>query len=105
VSAQSTVATVRVLIVDDDPLVRAGLRMILSSADDIDVVGEAGDGSEASAAVDAHRPHVVLMDIRMPRRDGIAATAALRGRPDAPEAGLDRPTIMSAWGRRTPRVS
>jgi len=71
-------ATVRVLLVDDDALVRAGLRLILSSADDIDIVGEADDGADAVAAVQQHRPDVVLMDIRMPRVDGISATAALR---------------------------
>ena len=69
---------VRVLLVDDDALVRAGLRMILSSAEDLEVVGEADDGARAVAAVRAHRPDVVLMDIRMPEVDGIAATAALR---------------------------
>ncbi len=70
--------TVRVLLVDDDALVRAGLRMILSSADDMEVVGEADDGARAVDAVREHRPEVVLMDIRMPDTDGIAATAALR---------------------------
>jgi DNA-binding NarL/FixJ family response regulator len=74
-----------VLIVDDDALVRAGLTMILSGADDVRVVGEAADGGEVPAAVAAHRPDVVLMDIRMPRVDGLAATEALRRRPDAPE--------------------
>jgi DNA-binding NarL/FixJ family response regulator len=76
---------VRVLIVDDDALVRAGLTMILSGAGDVRVVGEAADGSEVPAAVAANRPDVVLMDIRMPRIDGLAATEALRARPDAPE--------------------
>jgi DNA-binding NarL/FixJ family response regulator len=76
---------VRVLIVDDDALVRAGLTMILGGADDVDVVGEAADGSQVPAAVAEHRPDVVLMDIRMPRVDGLAATEALRARPDAPE--------------------
>jgi DNA-binding NarL/FixJ family response regulator len=76
---------VRVLIVDDDPLVRAGLTMILSAAADVAVVGEAADGGEVPAAVAAHRPDVVLMDIRMPRVDGLAATESLRQRPDAPE--------------------
>ena len=69
---------VRVLLVDDDALVRAGLRMILSSSEEMEVVGEAADGADAVAAVQAHRPDVVLMDIRMPEMDGIAATAALR---------------------------
>jgi DNA-binding NarL/FixJ family response regulator len=76
-------APVRVLLVDDDALVRAGLRLIISSADDIAVVGEAGDGDEAVAAVQQHHPDVVLMDIRMPRVDGITATAKLRAL-DAP---------------------
>ena len=76
-------ARVRVLLVDDDALVRAGLRMILSSAEDLDLVGEVDDGARAVAAVREHRPDVVLMDIRMPEMDGITATAALR-RLDAP---------------------
>jgi len=74
---------VRVLLVDDDALVRAGLRIILSSAEDLEVVGEADDGAGAVAAVREHRPDVVLMDIRMAQMDGITATAALR-RLDAP---------------------
>jgi DNA-binding NarL/FixJ family response regulator len=69
---------IRVLLVDDDALVRAGLRMILSSSEELEVVGEAADGTDAVAAVRAHRPDVVLMDIRMPVMDGIAATSALR---------------------------
>ena len=75
--------SVRVLLVDDDALVRAGLRMILSSAEDLEVVGEVDDGVRAVAAVREHRPDVVLMDIRMPEMDGITATAAVR-RLDAP---------------------
>jgi DNA-binding NarL/FixJ family response regulator len=71
-------ARLRVLLVDDDALVRAGLRTILSSADDLEVVGEADDGAGVVAAVRQHRPDVVLMDIRMAVMDGITATAALR---------------------------
>jgi DNA-binding NarL/FixJ family response regulator len=76
---------VKVLLVDDDPLVRAGLRMILSSAHDIEIVGEVGDGAGAVEAVTAHRPDVVLMDIRMPELDGIAATERVRALPDPPQ--------------------
>nr|WP_189331768.1 response regulator transcription factor [Actinoplanes ianthinogenes] len=76
---------VRVLIVDDDPLVRAGLSMILKGTGDVHVVGEASDGREVPAAVAEHRPDVVLMDIRMPGVDGLTATETLRRRPGAPE--------------------
>jgi DNA-binding NarL/FixJ family response regulator len=67
----------RVVVVDDDALVRAGLRMILGGAADLDVVAEAGDGLDAERVVDEHRPDVVLMDIRMPRRDGLETTRSL----------------------------
>lgn len=66
------------LLVDDEALVRAGLRLILEDADDLTVVGEAPDGHAALDQVRRHRPDVVLMDIRMPRLDGLAATEALR---------------------------
>ncbi|MFJ4103377.1 response regulator [Amycolatopsis japonica] len=69
--------TIQVVIADDQSLVRTGLRMILDNADDIDVVGEAGDGAEAVALVADLDPDVVLMDIRMPEMDGVEATAAI----------------------------
>lgn len=75
----------RVLLVDDDPLVCSGLRLILGSAEDIDVVGQAADGDEVVREVQAHAPDVVLMDLRMPRMDGIAATRAVRALPNAPQ--------------------
>nr|WP_157437418.1 response regulator transcription factor [Actinoplanes subtropicus] len=76
---------VRVLIVDDDALVRSGLSMMLGSFDELEVVGAISDGTEVAAAVNTYRPQVVLMDIRMPGMDGLSATEALRRRPDAPE--------------------
>jgi DNA-binding NarL/FixJ family response regulator len=76
---------IRLLLVDDDPLVRAGLSFMMGGADDIEIVGEAADGSEVEAVVDRTRPDVVLMDIRMPAVDGLAATERLRGREDAPQ--------------------
>jgi DNA-binding NarL/FixJ family response regulator len=75
----------RVLLVDDDALVRAGLSMMLDGAQGIAVVGEAADGDQVPAATDAHAPDVVLMDLRMPRVDGITATRRLRSRPNPPE--------------------
>jgi DNA-binding NarL/FixJ family response regulator len=78
-------ARIRVLIVDDDPLVRAGLSMLLAGSEDIHIVGEAANGTEAMAKVDALGPDVVLMDIRMPGMDGLAATELLRKRERRPE--------------------
>jgi DNA-binding NarL/FixJ family response regulator len=75
---------IRVLLVDDDALVRSGLEMMLSGADGIEVVGQADDGRGVLPALDRHRPDVVLMDIRMPVIDGIAATRLVREQPDPP---------------------
>ena len=66
--------TIRVLVCDDQSLVRAGFRKLLEADADVDVVGEAADGIEAVQQARAHLPDVVLMDIRMPRMDGISAT-------------------------------
>jgi len=75
---------IRVLIADDQDLVRAGFRMILGAHDDIEVVGEAGNGREAVEAAQLLKPDVVLMDIRMPGLDGIDATRRLFERPHPP---------------------
>ena len=71
--------TIRVLIADDQELVRTGLRLILNAEDDIEVVGEAADGREAIALANQLRPDVCLFDIRMPNVDGIEATRAVAG--------------------------
>jgi DNA-binding NarL/FixJ family response regulator len=78
------VTAVRVLLVDDDPLLRSGLRLMLAPEDGVEVVGEAGDGDEVLPAIDRHRPDVLLMDIRMARVDGIAATRLVRSQPRPP---------------------
>ena len=82
----SETAPIRILLVDDDPLVRAGLRLMLGGEPDLEVVGESADGSQVADAINRLRPDVVLMDIRMPVLDGISATravAAAQGRPPA----------------------
>ena len=81
--ADSVCDVIRVLVVDDDPMVRRLLRTILRP-DDIDVVAEAGDGDDAVTQAQAHHPDVVLMDLRMPRVDGIRATTLLRALPSPP---------------------
>ncbi|MCC3268420.1 response regulator transcription factor [Arthrobacter gengyunqii] len=77
-------ASIKVLIADDEPLIRAGLRLILDGAPDISIVGEAGDGETAVVLAAELTPDVVLMDIRMPRLNGIAATERITASPQPP---------------------
>jgi len=84
-TAEVTDRPVRVLLVDDDDLVRAALRMMLDGATGIAVVGEAADGADVPDAIAAHAPDVVLLDLRMPRVDGLTALSRLRARPRPPE--------------------
>nr|WP_042185094.1 response regulator transcription factor [Kibdelosporangium sp. MJ126-NF4]CEL16515.1 DNA-binding response regulator, LuxR family [Kibdelosporangium sp. MJ126-NF4]CTQ90468.1 DNA-binding response regulator, LuxR family [Kibdelosporangium sp. MJ126-NF4] len=76
---------IRVLVTDDEWMVRTMLRTILDAADDITIIGEAADGAEAVSLARSTRPDVVLMDIRMPRADGLAATRQLRQLPNPPK--------------------
>ncbi|MGP3754130.1 DNA-binding response regulator, NarL/FixJ family, contains REC and HTH domains [Streptomyces sp. LamerLS-316] len=86
---------IRVLVADDEPLIRAGIRMILSSADDIDVVAEAADGREAVELARSQRIDVALMDIQMPVMDGLTALGELRRA--APQV---RVLILTTFGER-----
>jgi len=72
---------IRVAVVDDEALVRSGLKLLLRLEPDMDVVGEAADGETAVVLVRSERPDVVLMDIRMPRTDGVTATRTLMADP------------------------
>jgi DNA-binding NarL/FixJ family response regulator len=76
-----TTTTIRVVLVDDQALLRAGFRALIDAEDDLEVVGEAGDGAEALAVVRSTKPDVVLMDIRMPRVDGLEATRVISAEP------------------------
>jgi DNA-binding NarL/FixJ family response regulator len=80
---------ITVVLADDQTLVRAGFRALLAAEDDMTVLGEAADGDEAVELVRRHRPDVVLMDIRMPRTDGLTATARITG-----DAALSRTRVI-----------
>jgi DNA-binding NarL/FixJ family response regulator len=69
--------TIRIVLADDQALLRKGFRMILEAEDDLEIVGEAADGADAVRLVELYRPHIVLMDVRMPVLDGIEATRAI----------------------------
>jgi DNA-binding NarL/FixJ family response regulator len=77
--------TIRVMLVDDDPMVRMGLRHMLGAATDLEVVAEVSDGDEVIAAVQAHRPDVIVLDVRMARVGGIETIATVKARPEAPK--------------------
>ncbi len=85
VTGRTDKALIRVVVVDDDPLVRAALSMVLHGAPDIRIVGEAGDGSQGLEVIARERPDVVLLDIRMPVMDGLEALAALTAWSDPPK--------------------
>ncbi|MFE7224813.1 response regulator [Nocardioides sp. NPDC057577] len=83
-AASSTASPIRVIVVDDQELVRSGLRRILRRRDGLEIVAECADGSEVVAALEANPADVVVMDLRMRQVDGITATGLLRALPDAP---------------------
>ncbi|SFT91758.1 two component transcriptional regulator, LuxR family [Geodermatophilus amargosae] len=87
-SGQDGTRRIRVLLVDDEELVRFGLRTVLEAAGDMDVVGEAGDGAAGVAAARELRPDVVLTDIRMPGTDGLTATREILALPDPPQVAV-----------------
>ncbi|WP_281270835.1 response regulator [Frondihabitans australicus] len=88
---------IRVVLVDDQALFRAGIRMVVSSQRDLEFVGEAGDGEEGVDVVSRTQPDVVLMDIRMPVMDGIAATQAILARADAENRRAPKIVVLTTF--------
>jgi DNA-binding NarL/FixJ family response regulator len=87
--------SIRVVLADDQALVRTGFRMILDETEDVEVVGEAANGAEAIAVARATRPDVILMDVRMPGTDGVEATGVIRA--DVPADGRPRVIILTTY--------
>ncbi|MGX7825445.1 response regulator [Actinokineospora sp. 24-640] len=94
----------KVIVADDEDLVRSGLRTILSTAPDVEVVAECADGNLVADAVRKHRPHVVLLDIRMGATDGIAALRAVTALPDPPAVCMLTTFDMDEYVRRALRL-
>jgi DNA-binding NarL/FixJ family response regulator len=95
--APAPAGTIKVALVDDQALFRAGIRMVVSSQKDLEFVGEAGDGQEGVEVVARTRPDVVLMDIRMPVMDGIAATAAILEQADRESRRAPRILVLTTF--------
>jgi len=90
-------STIKVVLVDDQALFRAGIRMVVSSQKDLEFVGEAGDGAEGVEVVARTKPDVVLMDIRMPVMDGIAATTAILEQADRERRRAPRILVLTTF--------
>ncbi|WP_112247053.1 response regulator [Kribbella monticola] len=95
---------IRLVLADDEHLIRSGLRRILEAAPDLSVVAEAADGDEAVAAVRRHRPDVILLDVRMPRLDGLAAAARITAEPDPPKVVMLTTYDLDEYVHRALRV-
>jgi len=91
-SSSKSKAKIRILLADDHNIVRAGIRQLLESADDLKVIAEAGDGEEAQALIEQHKPDVAVLDIQMPKASGIEVTRWARSH--LPEVGV---LILTAY--------
>ena len=93
--------TITVVVAEDEALVRAGWVMLLNAAPDIEVLGQAGNGAEAVELAHSLRPDVVLMDLRMPEMDGVAATSAITGPPAAGSAPPPKVLVLTTFNEET----